>query len=79
MKDFQNEIEKDPENALKVLLNYLVNYWCEILGVLSIEKLSIVLQLCDKETVNDLVKMANVKTSQDKIHKLQEILSHLSL
>ncbi|XP_051172521.1 protein saal1 [Leptopilina boulardi] len=79
MENFQSEIEKDPENALKVLLNYLVNYWIEILGILEIEELSTVLRLCDKETVNNLMKTTNVKTSKDKIHKLQEILSCLSL
>ncbi|XP_043473715.1 uncharacterized protein LOC122505903 [Leptopilina heterotoma] len=79
METFQSEIDKDPENALKLLFNYLINYWMEILEILNIEELSIVLRLCDKETVNNLMNITKLKTSKDKMNKLEEILSCLSL
>lgn len=79
MDEFKSQIEEDPENAIKELSDYMQSYWLEILAILNRDDLSKILRLCDKEIIKELTIITSAKTSNDKIDKLTEIVSSLSL
>ena len=79
MEEYKSQIEEDPKNAIKVLSDYLQSYWLEILTILSRDDLSKIIRLCDKEIIKELTKITIGKSSNDKVDKLSEIISSLSL